>query len=114
MVTMPGLAVAVAVGVGVLVVVGVPVGMGVPVGVGVAFSVGVPVGTGVLVGVGVMVAVGVLVGVAVAPPFWTFTVTEAVATCALLLLYARAEIVWLPFETPAEFQVKLNGGEDAR
>jgi hypothetical protein len=90
------------------------VGTGVGVGVGVPTPVGVTVGVEVLLGTGVAVGVGVLVGVGAVPPFWTFTVTETVPTCTLLLLYARAEIVWFPFATRVEFQAKLNGGDDAR
>jgi hypothetical protein len=79
-----------------------------------------PLGVGVAVGVedalddGVDVGVGVCVGVAVAPPFWTVTVTEEVPITVLLELYALAEIVWLPFGTVVESQLKVNGGDDLK
>ena len=62
---------------------------------------GVGVGAGVDVGGGVGATVGVGVGDA---PFLTFTVIEAVATNALLVLYPFTEIACRPFETPVELQ----------
>jgi hypothetical protein len=79
-----------------------------------------PVGVAVAVGVadalddGVIVGVGVRVGVAVAPPFWTVTVTEEVPSRVPLELYALAEMVWLPFGTVVESQLKVNGGDDLK
>ena len=95
------------------------------------------VGVGVAVGVGVIVRVGVgvgagrkhpartardaaipwahqLVGVGVGPPLFTVTVTESVPTWVPLLLKARVEIVCEPFETVVEFQLKVNGGDEAK
>ena len=46
-------------------------------------------------------------------PFLTFTVIEAVATSALLLLYPLTEIEWVPFATPVELHEILKGGDDA-
>ena len=68
---------------------------------------------GVAVGVGVGVTLPVAVGVGVATPFATVTVTEA---CPMipLPLFALTEIVWEPFATVVEFQLNVNGGEDAR
>ena len=77
-----------------------PVGVGVAVGVGV----GVPVGVGVDVGV----------GVGVGPPLLTVTVTKSLPIWAPLLLNARVEIVCEPFGTVVEFQLKVNGGDDAK
>ena len=70
-------------------------------------------GVAVGVGVGVGVTLPVGVGVGVAPPFETVTVTEA---CPMipLPLFALTEIVWEPFATVVESQLKVNGGEDAR
>ena len=79
-----------------------------PVGVGVA------VGVGAAVGVGVAVRVGVAVGVGVGIPLATVTVTASLPICAPLLLKARVEIVCEPFATVVEFQLKVNGGEDAK
>ena len=79
-----------------------------PVGVGVAD------GVGVAVGVGVAMRVGVAVGVGVGTPLTTVTVTASLPTCAPLLLKARVEIVCEPFATVVEFQLKVNGGEDAK
>jgi hypothetical protein len=94
------------------------VGVGVAVGVGVIVRVGVGVGVIVEVGVGVGVivgvGVGVLVGVGVGPPLFTVTVTESVPTWVPLLLKARVEIVCEPFETVVEFQLKVNGGDEAK
>jgi hypothetical protein len=77
-----------------------------PVGVGVA--------DGVAVGVGVAMRVGVAVGVGVGIPLAIVTVTASLPTCAPLLLKARVEIVCEPFATVVEFQLKVNGGEDAK
>jgi hypothetical protein len=66
------------------------------------------------VGVGVAVRVGVAVGVGVGIPLATVTVTASLPTCAPLLLKARGEIVCEPFATVVEFQLKVNGGEDAK
>jgi hypothetical protein len=94
------------------------VGVGVAVGVGVIVRVGVGVGVIVEVGVGVgvivAVGVGVFVGVGVGPPLFTVTVTESVPTWVPLLLKARVEIVCEPFETVVEFQLKVNGGDEAK
>jgi hypothetical protein len=94
------------------------VGVGVAVGVGVIVRVGVGVGVIVEVGVGVGVivgvGVGVFVGVGVGPPLFTVTVTESVPTWVPLLLKARVEIVCEPFETVVEFQLKVNGGDEAK
>jgi hypothetical protein len=94
------------------------VGVGVAVGVGVTVRVGVGVGVivkvGVDVGVIVGVGVGVFVGVGVGPPLFTVTVTESVPTWVPLLLKARVEIVCEPFETVVEFQLKVNGGDEAK
>jgi len=94
------------------------VGVGVAVGVGVTVRVGVGVGVivevGVAVGVIVGVGVGVFVGVGVGPPLFTVTVTESVPTWVPLLLKARVEIVCEPFETVVEFQLKVNGGDEAK
>jgi hypothetical protein len=92
------------------------VGVGVAVGVGVIVRVGVGVGVivEVGVGVGVIVGVGVFVGVGVGPPLFTVTVTESVPTWVPLLLKARVEIVCEPFETVVEFQLKVNGGDEAK
>jgi hypothetical protein len=73
-----------------------------------------PVGVGIAVGVGVAVRVGVAVGVGVGIPLATVTVTESLPTCAPLLLKARVEIMCEPFATVVEFQLKVNGGEDAK
>src|SRR5258708_6896673 len=83
-----------------------------PVGVGVAD--GVAFGVGVAVGVGVAMGVGVGVGVGVGIPLAIVTVTASLPTCAPLLLKARVEIVCEPFATVVEFQLKVNGGEDAK
>jgi len=94
------------------------VGVGVAVGVGIIALVGVGVGVIVEVGVGVgvivAVGVGVFVGVGVGPPLFTVTVTESVPTWVPLLLKARVEIVCEPFETVVEFQLKVNGGDEAK
>ena len=82
------------------------------VGVGVAVGVGVTVRVGVAVGV--IVGVGVFVGVGVGPPLFTVTVTESVPTRVPLLLKARVEMVCEPFETVVEFQLKVNGGDEAK
>jgi len=73
-----------------------------------------PVGRGVAVGVGVAVRVGVAGGVGVGIPLATVTVTASLPVCAPLLLKARVEIVCEPFATVVEFQLKVNGGEDAK
>jgi len=77
-----------------------------------AIGVGVTVGVGVGVPVGVEVGVGV--GVGVGAPFETVTVTESLPTCVPLLLKARVETVCEPFGTAVEFQLKVNGGDDAK
>jgi len=56
----------------------------------------------------------VAVAVAVAVPFCTFTTIEAVPSKVLELLYAFAEITWLPVLTVVEFQLKVEGGVDAK
>ena len=50
------------------------------------------------------------------PPlqFWTLTVTLAFPTTVRLELNPFAVIVWLPFETVVESQLKVVGGEEAR
>ena len=65
-------------------------------------------------GVGVAVGVGIGVGVGVGAPLATVTVTESLPTCVPLLLNARVEIVCEPFGTAVEFQLKVNGGDDAK
>ena len=65
---------------------------------------GVGVGAAVAVGGGVGATVGVVVG---DTPFLTFTVMEAVATSALLVLYPFTEIECRPFETPVELQDRV-------
>src|SRR5579883_2507804 len=76
---------------------------------GVAEAVGVWVApVGVAVGV-VDVAVGVGVGV----PLATVTVTAAVATTPVEFLPATL-MVWEPFTTLVESQLKVLGGEEAR
>ena len=79
-----------------------------------ALTVAVAVVLGVAVRVGVAVAVLVLLGVAVAPPFCTVTVTEAVPSVEPELLNAFAEIAWLPLATVVEFQLKVRGGVEAK
>jgi hypothetical protein len=95
----------------------VPEGVGVEVGVevGVAVEVGVELGVAVGVDVGVGVAVGVAVGdgVGVGTRFRTSTVIVEDAIKTLLLLYALIAMVCSPFATGAEFQLVLNGGDDA-
>ena len=94
--------------------VGVAVGVAVMVGVGVAVGVGVTDGVGVGVPVGVEVGVPVGVGVGVGAPLATVTVTESLPTWVPLLLNARVEIVCEPSGTVVEFQLKVNGGDDAK
>ena len=68
-----------------------------------------------LVGVGVGVGVGVTLplGVGVAPPFATVTVTESWPITPLPL-YAATEMVCAPFGADVEFQVNVNGGDEAK
>jgi hypothetical protein len=67
--------------------------VGTAVGVGAIVDVGALVEVGPAVGVGVRVEVGPADGVAVAPLFWTVTVTDAVPIAVLLLLNAVADTV---------------------
>ena len=46
--------------------------------------------------------------------FWTLTVTLAFPTTVRLELKPFAVIVWAPFETVVESQLKVVGGEEAR
>ena len=46
--------------------------------------------------------------------FWTLTVTLAFPTTVRLELKPLAVIVWVPFETVVESQLKVVGGEEAR
>ena len=72
-------------------------------GLAVGFAVALPLGAGV----------GEGAGVGVAEPFLTFTFMAAVAINPLLSLYPLTVMVCSPFATLAEFQEKVNGGEDA-
>jgi hypothetical protein len=83
-------------------------------GVGVAAGVGATVGVAVPATVGVAVAVLATVEVGVGPPLATVTTIEAVPNTALALEKALAEIVCDPLPTVVEFQLKVEGGVDAR
>jgi hypothetical protein len=67
----------------------------------------------VLVDVGVADGEMEDVGVGVLDPFWTFTFIAVVAINALLLLYPLTASECCPFPTAVEFQLILNGGDDA-
>lgn len=113
---------AIAVGVAPMVVVGVAAVVGVAVFVRVGVAVAAPVGVAVtlkvavLVGaeVGVDVALRVAVAVGVGVPFCTVTVIESDPSNVLEALNAFAEIVWLPLATVVEFQLKVEGGVEAK
>jgi len=92
--------------------------VGVGVAVGVRTTVGEPVGAAVGVAVAVLVAVlvgaAVPVAVGVAPPLLTVTVFDAVPSTVLVEEYAFAEIVCAPLVTVVEFQLKVEGGVEAK
>ena len=54
------------------------------------------------------------VGVGVGPLLATVTVIDAVASTVLLAAYAVAEIECDPFDTVVEFQLRVEGGVEAR
>jgi len=80
----------------------IPTTVGVGVAVGVRTTVGEPVGAAVPVAVGV------------APPLLTVTVFDAVPSTVLVEEYAFAEIVCAPLVTVVEFQLKVEGGVEAK
>ena len=88
-------------------------GVAVEVGVGVDPPVEVAVGVRVGVATPVAVAVAVRVGVGV-PPLATVTETESLPSSVPVLLKALAEMVWAPLGTEVEFQLKLKGGDDVK